>query len=57
MLRPSPTPATRENPRHVTQEDIDAFELRNPALVGIGAIMVDMGIWRLTESQPARGCA
>lgn len=50
-------PATRENPRWLTQEMIEIFERNNPALAGIGRIMLKMGIWRLTESQPARGCA
>jgi len=50
-------PATRDNPRLVTPETLELFERNNPALAGIGAIMVEMGIWRLTEGQPTRGCA
>ena len=38
-------PATKENPRRVTRELIEVFEKNNPALAGIGAIMVDMRIW------------
>jgi len=29
----------------VTRETIELFERNNPALKGIGAIMVDLGIW------------
>jgi len=41
----SVTPATREQPRFVTRETIEIFEKTNPALKGIGAIMVDLGVW------------
>jgi len=41
----SVTPATRERPRLVTHEMIEIFETGNPALKGIGAIMVDLGLW------------
>ena len=41
----SVTPATRERPRLVTRETIELFEKTNPALKGIGAIMVDLGLW------------
>ncbi|WP_333582350.1 hypothetical protein [Methanoculleus bourgensis] len=37
--------ATRDEPRIVSVELIEAFERSNPALAGIGAIMVEMGIW------------
>lgn len=46
----SVTPATRENPRLVTREVIEAFERANPALAGIGAIMQDMGLWVVDEN-------
>lgn len=41
----SVAPATRERPRLVTRETIELFEKTNPALKGIGAIMVDLGLW------------
>jgi hypothetical protein len=37
--------ATRERPRIVSRETIELFESNNPALKGIGAIMVDLGVW------------
>lgn len=40
-------PATRENPRCVTPEEIEAFEKAVPALAGIGRHMVVSGIWVL----------
>lgn len=43
----SPRPASRENPRIVTRDAIEAFETANPALQGIGRVMLDMGIWVL----------
>ena len=41
----SVAPATRGRPRLVTRETIELFESNNPALKGIGSIMVDLGIW------------
>lgn len=41
----SVTPATRDRPRVVTREMIEVFERNTPALRGIGAIMVDLGVW------------
>lgn len=46
-IAPSPRPASRDNPRTVTRDAIDAFEKSNPALQGIGRVMLDMGIWIL----------
>ena len=43
------TPATRDRPRFVPREAIEAFERANPALRGIGAIMIREGIWVLTD--------
>lgn len=47
----SVTPATRERPRLVTRETIEIFESNNPALKGIGSIMVDLGIWVVENSE------
>jgi len=47
----SVTPATRERPRLVTRETIELFEKTNPALKGIGSIMVDLGIWVVENSE------
>ncbi|PKL57404.1 MAG: hypothetical protein CVV35_00310 [Methanomicrobiales archaeon HGW-Methanomicrobiales-6] len=47
----SVAPATRERPRIVTPEAIEIFETRNPALKGIGSIMVDLGIWVVENSE------
>jgi hypothetical protein len=47
------TPATRERPRIVAPEAIAVFERNNPALKGIGSIMVDLGIWILDENSEA----
>ncbi|WP_292731208.1 hypothetical protein [Methanoculleus sp.] len=47
----SVAPATRERPRIVTPEAIETFETRNPALKGIGSIMVDLGIWVVENSE------
>lgn len=41
----SVTPATRDRPRPVSREMIEVFEYHNPALRGIGKIMVDLGVW------------
>ena len=49
----SVTPATQERPRLVTRETIELFEKTNPALKGIGSIMVDLGIWILDENSEA----
>lgn len=49
----SVTPATQERPRLVTRETIEIFESNNPALKGIGSIMVDLGIWILDENSEA----
>ncbi len=46
-------PATRDRPRLVTRETIEIFESNNPALKGIGSIMVDLGIWILDENSEA----
>lgn len=46
-IAPSPRPASREKPRTVTRDAIEAFEKSNPALKGIGKAMLDMGIWVL----------
>ncbi|PKL61802.1 MAG: hypothetical protein CVV31_09205 [Methanomicrobiales archaeon HGW-Methanomicrobiales-2] len=43
-------PATKENPRQVTREMIEVFEANNPVLAGIGAIMLDMGVWCVNEN-------
>lgn len=48
-------PATRERPRIVTHDQIAVFERNNPALEGIGAIMLDMGIWILNENTDKEG--
>jgi len=48
-------PATRERPRIVTRDQIAVFERNNPALEGIGAIMLDMGIWILNENTDKEG--
>lgn len=45
----SVAPATKENPRLVTRETIEVFEANNPALKGIGAVMLDMGIWVIAK--------
>lgn len=49
-----PRPASREKPRTVTRDAIQAFEKSNPALKGIGKAMLDMGIWVLgnNDSSP-----
>ncbi len=62
----SVTPATQERPRLVTRETIEIFERNNPALKGIGAIMVDLGIWVVENGEktaskesrkaPAKAC-
>ncbi|KUG19895.1 hypothetical protein ASZ90_010397 [hydrocarbon metagenome] len=48
-------PASRENPRVVSAEDVEVFERNNPALRGIGAIMLEHGIWVLAEGSHAGG--
>ena len=58
----SVTSATRDRPRIVTRETIAAFERNNPALKGIGAIMVDLGVWvvdsenKESRKAPAKAC-
>lgn len=47
----SVAPATKENPRRVTRETIEVFEANNPALKGIGAVMLDMGIWVIAKER------
>ena len=49
-IEQSPRPASRENPRAVTRDAIEAFEKSNPALKGIGKAMLDMGIWALRHN-------
>lgn len=39
--------ATRAGPLIVTAELVEIFEKNNPALAGIGAIMIDAGHWIL----------
>ncbi|MBN1194703.1 MAG: hypothetical protein JXA08_05090 [Methanomicrobiaceae archaeon] len=46
--------ATCENPRIVTLEAIEAFEKATPALIGIGEIMVEAGIWTIEDYPPER---
>lgn len=41
------SPARRDQPRIVSQGMIEAFERQNPALAGISAHMVELGIWIL----------
>lgn len=52
-MNPTPRPATKDNPRHVSQDAIDAFETGNPALKGIGKAMVALGVWIVSEPQEA----
>lgn len=47
------TAATREHPRFVTREALEAFEQSNPALKGISSIMLERGIWVITEPTAA----
>ncbi|MGC9435896.1 MAG: hypothetical protein ACP5C4_07435 [Methanomicrobiales archaeon] len=42
-------PATRDSPRYLTWEHIDAFEKANPSLAGIGRIMVERGVWVVVD--------
>lgn len=45
------SPASREQPRIVTQGMISAFERQNPALSGVGAHMIALGIWILGDAE------
>ncbi len=45
------TPATPGNPRIISREMIDLFDRRNPALAGIGEIMVGEGIWIVDDAR------
>jgi len=45
-----PVPATRDRPRFVTLETVSVFEKVNPALAGIGKLMIDEGIWVVIDN-------
>jgi hypothetical protein len=47
-------PASKAAPRFVSPEAIAAFEANNPALSGIGEVMLERGLWVLTNSQRGR---
>jgi len=47
-------PASKAAPRFVSPEAIAAFEASNPALSGIGEIMLSKGLWILTNPQRGR---
>jgi len=44
-------PASKAAPRFVSPEAIAAFEANNPALSGIGEVMLERGLWVLTNPQ------
>jgi hypothetical protein len=51
VLMAARTPATPGNPRIISREMIDLFDRRNPALAGIGEIMVGEGIWIVDDAR------
>jgi hypothetical protein len=44
-------PASIDNPRFLTRQEIEEFEATRPALKGIGRIMVRAGIWVIVEKK------
>lgn len=47
-------PATRQNPRYVSREAIEAFETSTPALKGISSEMIARGIWVVIDDSDAK---
>lgn len=47
-------PASKASPRYISSEAIAAFEAANPALCGIGNVMLEKGLWILTNPQRGR---
>jgi len=48
-------PATRQNPRYVSREAIEAFETSTPALKGISSEMIARGIWVVIDDRKDKG--
>ena len=55
MLASKQVNSTAPRPLYVTRDDIARFERQNPALTGIGEIMIRRGLWVVDGGAGGRG--